>query len=231
MSTRVSGAAPPVILVTAKATLAAGHGRVTPREETISQAVAAFVAERLLGPDRAAMLAAALPADAAEQAARHAETAEHLRKQLARIDTAERALISELETAADPADPAAQAYRTRIRARYAELYDERTRTETALAAAQSASTRADDPALLDGAPHHGGHPDRRPRPDQRGRLRRVRHPRPLPARPAPGHHMGHYHPGHPRHHHRPDQRPTHRPRHPSRPRHQHRCVGTVDTTP
>lgn len=85
------------------------------------------------------MLTAALPADAADQTARHPETAAHLRKQLARIDTAERALISELETAADPADPAAQAYRTRIRARYAELYDERTRTKTALQAAQTAA--------------------------------------------------------------------------------------------
>jgi site-specific DNA recombinase len=131
------------------------HGRVTLREETISQAVAAFVAERLLGPDRKAMLAAALPADAADQAARHADQAEHLRKQLARIDTAERALISELETAADPADPATQAYRTRIRARYAELYDERTRTETALAAAQTSATRADDPTLLDELPLTG----------------------------------------------------------------------------
>jgi site-specific DNA recombinase len=131
------------------------HGRVTLREETISKAVAAFVAERLLGPDRKAMLAAVLPADAAEQAARHAETAGHLRKQLARIDTAERALISELETQADPADPAAQAYRTRIRARYAELYDERTRTETELKAAQTATATADDPTLLDEFPLAG----------------------------------------------------------------------------
>jgi hypothetical protein len=101
------------------------------------------------------MLAAVLPADAAGQAARQADQAEHHRKQLARIDAAERALISELETQADPADPAAQAYRTRIRARYAELYDERTRTETALAAAQTAATHADDPALLDELPLAG----------------------------------------------------------------------------
>jgi len=90
------------------------HPRVTLREETISQAVAAFIAERFLGPDRKAMLAAVLPADAADQAARQTEQAGHLRKQLARIDAAERALISELETQADPA------YRARIRARCAE---------------------------------------------------------------------------------------------------------------
>ena len=131
------------------------HPRVTVREETISKAVAAFIAERLLGPDRKAMLAAALPADSAGQTARHAETAGHLRKQLARIDAADRALITELETAADPADPAAQAYRARIRARYAELYDERTRTETALQTAETAAIKADDPALLDELPLAG----------------------------------------------------------------------------
>jgi hypothetical protein len=54
-----------------------------------------------------------------------------------------------------PGEPAAQAYRARIRARYAELYDERTRTETALAAAQTATTQANDPALLDELPLAG----------------------------------------------------------------------------
>ena len=127
------------------------HGRVSLREDTINRAVAAFIAERILGPDRRAMLAAALPADAAD----HAAQAEQLRKQLARIDVAERALISELETQADPADPAAQAYRARIRARYAELYDERTGAETALAAAQAAADSHDDPVLLDELPLAG----------------------------------------------------------------------------
>ena len=211
------------------------HPRVTVREETISQAVATFIAERLLGPDRAAMLAAALPADAAEQTARHAETAGHLRKQLARIDTAERALITELETAADPADPAAQAYRARIRARYAELYDERTRTETALDAAETANHPGRGPHAPRRAAPGRGHRQRRAGPDQGSHLRRVRHPRPLPPRPAPGHHLGHHHPGHPRHHRRPDHRPPHQQRHPARhparPRHQHQRSVTVDTTP
>ncbi len=101
------------------------------------------------------MLVDALPAHAADHATRQADQAGHLRKQLARIDAAERALISELETAADPADPAAQAYRARIRARYAELYDERTRTETALQAAETATVQADDPTLLDELPLAG----------------------------------------------------------------------------
>ncbi len=101
------------------------------------------------------MLASALPADAADQAARHDQTVTHLRKQLARIDTAERALIGELETQADPADPRAQACRARIRARYAELYDERTRTEADLKTAQTATIQADDHTLLDELPLTG----------------------------------------------------------------------------
>ncbi len=76
------------------------------------------------------LLAAQLPATAAGYAEAQARQVKHLRAELARIDTAERGLISELETPADPADPAAQAYRARIRARYAEMYDERTKTET-----------------------------------------------------------------------------------------------------
>ena len=65
----------------------------------------------------------------------------HLRAELARIDTAEHALITELEQPADPADPAAQAYRARIRARFADLYAERTRTEAQLADLQAAAPR------------------------------------------------------------------------------------------
>jgi hypothetical protein len=98
---------------------------------------------------------AAEPRDPAT-AARHADARDrqtgHLRAELARIGTAERALISELETPADPADPAAQAYRARIRARYAEPHDERTKTEAKLAVLESAAAPDNDPALLDALP-------------------------------------------------------------------------------
>ena len=57
-------------------------------------------------------------------------------------------------------NPAAQAYRARIRTRYAELYDERTRTETALAAAETAAASADDPDLLDAGDILTAAPDR-----------------------------------------------------------------------
>jgi hypothetical protein len=69
------------------------------------------------------------------------------RRQLARIDTAGNALITELETPARPADPAAQALRNRIRARFTQLYTERTRIETELAAPDAATTQDNDPTL------------------------------------------------------------------------------------
>jgi hypothetical protein len=70
-----------------------------------------------------------VPCDAGPAQAR-ARAEQHLRAELARITTAERGLISELEHLGPDDTPAAQAYRQRIRARNAELYDERTRTET-----------------------------------------------------------------------------------------------------
>src|ERR1039457_6757578 len=76
--------------------------------------------------------------------------------QLARIAPAHRALISDLEAPAAPADPAAAAYRARIRARYAELYAERTRTETDLAALQATAAPDNDPTLLDDLPTVAG---------------------------------------------------------------------------
>ena len=51
-----------------------------------------------------------------------------------------------------PGRPRHRAYRARIRARYAELYAERTRTETDLAALHAATPAGTDPALLDQLP-------------------------------------------------------------------------------
>jgi hypothetical protein len=58
------------------------------------------------------MLAAHQPASTADAEHRRQQRAEALRKKLARIDVSERALVTELETPVDPADPAAQALRT-----------------------------------------------------------------------------------------------------------------------
>jgi len=132
------------------------HPPVSVREDTLMTALAGFFDQYIFGHDRAALLSVQLPASQAGQAERQARHIAHLRAELARIDTAERALIAELETPADPADPAGQAYRARIRERYAELYAQRTGTEAKLATLETATPQASDPALLDQLPTAAG---------------------------------------------------------------------------
>ena len=105
-------------------------------------------------------LAVTLPASAADQASQRQAKAAALRKQRARIDTAEGALITELEAPAAPGDPAAQALRQRIRARFTDLFTERTRIEAELAALAAATTQDNDPALLNALPILGEAPAR-----------------------------------------------------------------------
>jgi hypothetical protein len=90
------------------------------------------------------MLAATLPASTAAQDPRRQKRADGLRKKLAKIDVSERALVTELETPIDPPDPAAQALRNRVRARFTELYTERTSIETELATLETAPIEEDD---------------------------------------------------------------------------------------
>ena len=133
-----------------------GHRTVSVREDAMMTALAAFFTERVFGPGRAAMLTTQLPASAAGQAERRDKQAAAIRRKLARIDTAENALITELETPADPSDPAAQALRQRIRARFTELYGQRTTLDTELAALEEPPTeQASDPSLLDELPFLG----------------------------------------------------------------------------
>ena len=109
------------------------HRHVWVREEPLMAAIARFFTERVFGPDRAAMLDATLPATAAAQAARDAARASTLRKKLDRIDVAETALISELEaTPEGMPEPAVAAYRQRLRARFTDLYAERTTVQAQL---------------------------------------------------------------------------------------------------
>ena len=133
------------------------HRTVMVRETVMVDALTRFFTERVFGPDRAAMLTAHIPASAAAAEQRRHTKAETIRRKLAKIDTAENALITELETPADPSDPAAQALRQRIRARFTELYGQRTTLETELAALDAAApaTQADDPTLLDELPNLG----------------------------------------------------------------------------
>ena len=128
------------------------HGSVSISETAIMAAVSTFFDQYVFGHDRAKLLAAQLPATDADRAQAQARHQAHLHAELARIDTAERGLITELETPADPRDPAAQAYRARIRARYAELYEERTRTEAQLKTLQAAAPPQNYPELLDRLP-------------------------------------------------------------------------------
>jgi hypothetical protein len=128
------------------------HPHVSIREDTLVQALAGFFDQYVFGHDRAALLAAQLPATAAGHAAQQARQIAHLDAQLTRIEAAERGLITELEAPADPADPATAAYRARIRARYAELYAERTKTEAERAALQATAPQGNDPTLLDELP-------------------------------------------------------------------------------
>jgi len=141
------------------------HPTVIVREDDLMTALTTFFADHVFGPDRAAMLATALPESATEQAGQRAAKAAALRKQLARIDSAENALITELEAPADPGDRATQALRQRIRARFTDLFTERTRIQAELTAVETATTTQDnDPALLDELPLLGdvltGAPDR-----------------------------------------------------------------------
>ncbi len=132
------------------------HRTVAVREEIMVAALARFFTERVFGPERAAQLTTQLPASAAGQAARRDRQAAAIRRKIARLDSAETALITELETPADPTDPAAQALRQRIRARFTDLYTQRTTLETELAALEDTPAEHDnDPTLLDELPFLG----------------------------------------------------------------------------
>jgi hypothetical protein len=131
-----------------------GHRNVWVREEPLMNAIAGFFTERVFGPDRARMLDATLPRTAAAQAARDAARAAVLRKKLAKIDTAETALMSELETTPEGMPEAAvAAYRQRLRARFTELYTQRTALQGQLDTLTTPSDEpVSDPALLDELP-------------------------------------------------------------------------------
>jgi uncharacterized protein (DUF3084 family) len=121
-------------------------------EKTLMAATASFFAQYVFGPDRAAMLQAQLPADTAQETARRAAQAKRLDKELAKVETAQHALITELETPADPSDPAALALRERIRARYRELHAEQKTLEAERDRLDVATTQVNDPAVLDALP-------------------------------------------------------------------------------
>jgi site-specific DNA recombinase len=133
------------------------HPRSVQAPETLLDQIAGhFFATRIFGPERAALLAVQLPAtDAAAAADRDAQQAA-LKARIARIEAAQDSKIIELEELpANPGDPATQAYRARIRARFAELHDERERLETQLKTLAKTAPAAADTTLLDQLPLAG----------------------------------------------------------------------------
>jgi len=131
------------------AAIAPDHPRtVSVREDTLIEVIRQFFAQRIFGPDRAALLAVQIPADAAAQAAQRETKTSALRQRLRQIDTAENAHAREIEELAT-------ALRTRILARFTELEEERATINDQLAALASTAERDTDPALLDDLPMLG----------------------------------------------------------------------------
>ena len=127
------------------------------REDDLLTVIRQFFATRIFGPDRAAMLAARLPATAAENTARREQEAARLHKRLRKIDAAENAHAREIEHLASlPQDsPAPTALRARIIARFGELETERTQINERLAFLNRATGQEDEPGLLNALPMLG----------------------------------------------------------------------------
>jgi site-specific DNA recombinase len=133
-----------------------GHPRtISVREDALLDVIRDFFAQRVFGPERAALLTADLPATAAEDAARRNRQAAALAKRLRQIDAAENAHAREIESLAhldDPHAAAVTALRSRVLARFTELEDERTTINTQLADLAKTDAGPGDPALLDALP-------------------------------------------------------------------------------
>ena len=125
-------------------------------ELLLDQIVGRFFATRIFGPERAALLAAQLPATDAQAAADRDAQAAAIHARIARIETAQNSQILELEELpATPADTATAALRARIRARFAQLHEERERLEAQLKTLAKATPAAADTTLLDMLPLAG----------------------------------------------------------------------------
>jgi hypothetical protein len=106
-----------------------GHPRtISVREDYLIEEIRRFYASRIFGPDRAALLAAQIPATAAQDTARRQKETARLTRRLHQIDTAENAHAREIEALGNQEGNAAAitALRTRIIARFTELETERT---------------------------------------------------------------------------------------------------------
>ncbi len=137
------------------AAAAPDHPRtVTIREDHLYAALAQFFDEWIFGPERAALLADLLPANAAADAARTEKHAAGCDRRLRQIDAAEKARTDEMEAlATSTADPKAiKAMRERHLERFTELETERAQIKTELTALSSQHARLISPELLDALP-------------------------------------------------------------------------------
>jgi site-specific DNA recombinase len=188
---------------------APGHVRAAVREEILTAAIAAFLDQYVLGHDRAATLTSQLPASAADQADRRDRQAGQLRHKIARLETAEKGLITELA-----ARRRHQPRRQRLPRPHPRQLPpgiqrpHRHPSRTRHPAGRPRPRQRPDPARR--TPPRRRPAARRPRHHPRGPVRRIRHPDPLPHRQEPGHHLGNHHRQHTPGHHRPAQRPPHR---------------------
>jgi site-specific DNA recombinase len=123
------------------------------REDHLLEVIRQFFAQRIFGPERAALLRAVLPADDHAASAQKEDQAEAFRKQLRQIDAVENAHAREIEALAGlPAgSPAITALRTRLIARFTELEDQRARIQAQLTGL-AAPAPSQDPDLLDALP-------------------------------------------------------------------------------
>ena len=136
------------------AALRPDHPRtVSVREDVLIGEIIQFLAQRVFGPERRALLAAQLPASEADAAAQRATHRAALIKELARIDVAQRNQILQIDgLSPDPADKAAQAMRARCSQRFTELHTEREAIETQITTLDNAPARDDHAELLDAIP-------------------------------------------------------------------------------
>ncbi|MGH3273743.1 MAG: recombinase family protein, partial [Streptosporangiaceae bacterium] len=106
------------------AAAAPDHPRhISVREDALLAAIRQFFAERIFGPERAALLAIAIPATAAQDATQREKKTAALQQRLRKIDAAENAHAREIENLATlpQGSPAITALRSRIIERFGEL--------------------------------------------------------------------------------------------------------------
>jgi site-specific DNA recombinase len=130
------------------------HSRTSLKEEIITAALGRFMNDYLLGHDRAAMLQVQLPAGEAEEAERRDRRADALRQKLAKIQTAQKGLMTQAEQLGDDKSAAACAMRDRIREQFTDRYNEHAAVKAELDALTAGPAPAvNDPTLLDELPY------------------------------------------------------------------------------